>query len=180
MFAQLRSPWWHFPLPLLTRETDPSAALWREHLANRERMVRDLREATGARDVPWSSSRRLLGVALTSLTFGLWIVAGVASVAAFALGGPRTRSAIAAYYAAALLLPPVRFRPGCTGTRAPSRWGARTEGSSSSRDSATRISTEIDPAAARVRPLLSHPHGPFCAGVSLNLIFSAPRWSDSE
>ena len=112
MFAQLRSPWWHVPLPLLTRETDPAAALWREHLANRERMVRDLREATGARDVPWSSSRRLLGVALTSLTFGLWIVAGVASVAAFALGGPRTRSAIAAYYAAALLLPPVRFRPG--------------------------------------------------------------------
>lgn len=174
MFAQLRSPWWHVPLPLLTRETDPSAALWREHLANRERMVRDLREATGARDVPWSSSRRLLGVALTSLTFGLWIVAGVASLAAFALGGPRTRSAIAAYYAAALLLPPVRFRPGwyryacALEVGRENGWKLLVKGF---RDAT--IDGKSDPRGG-ARPLLfcSHPHGLFCAGVSLNLIFS--------
>ena len=109
MFGSLRSPTWHVPLPWLTGESAPDAALWREHLANRRRMGAEL-AARGVRDVPWSSWRRLQGVVLTCVTFGLWIVAGVASVALFALApviapahAVHVRGAIAAYYALALV-----------------------------------------------------------------------------
>ena len=109
MFGSLRSPTWHVPLPWLTGESAPNAALWREHLANRRRMGAEL-AARGVRDVPWSSWRRLQGVLLTCVTFGMWIVAGVGSVALFALApvvapahAVHVRGAIAAYYALALV-----------------------------------------------------------------------------
>ena len=38
--GQLRSPTWHVPMPFVTGEDRPDAALWREHLANRHRMGR--------------------------------------------------------------------------------------------------------------------------------------------
>ena len=109
MLGSLRSPTWHVPLPWLTGESAPNAALWREHLANRRRMGAEL-AARGVRDVPWSSWRRLQGVLLTCVTFGLWIVAGVGSVVLFALApyvapahAVHVRGAIAAYYALALV-----------------------------------------------------------------------------
>ena len=72
---QLRSPTWHVPVPFLTGENRPDAALWREHLANRRRMGKEL-NGRGVRDVPWSSTERLIGVVMTCFTFGLWIVSG--------------------------------------------------------------------------------------------------------
>jgi|AntAceMinimDraft_1070359.scaffolds.fasta_scaffold181769_1 hypothetical protein len=41
MLGQLRSPLWHVPMPF-TGESSVGANLWREHVANRERMGREL------------------------------------------------------------------------------------------------------------------------------------------
>jgi len=74
----LKPPLWHVPMPL-TGESAPSATLWHEHVANRERMGAEL-AARGVADVPWSSTTRLAGVTLTCITFGLWVAAGATSL----------------------------------------------------------------------------------------------------
>lgn len=224
MFGSLRSPTWHVPLPWLTGESAPNAALWREHLANRRRMGAEL-AARGVRDVPWSSWRRLQGVLLTCVTFGLWIVAGVGSVALFALApyvapahAVHVRGAIAAYYALALVYaapfnqraydyaaslevgaengwklivkvrhtPPVRSPDPRTPTTRLSS-SASPPGTVPTRDDENRraddpllplesnrlaFQGDVD-CSERPHLICSHPHGLFCAGVCLNLIFSA-------
>lgn len=224
MFGSLRSPTWHVPLPWLTGESAPNAALWREHLANCRRMGAEL-AARGVRDVPWSSWRRLQGVFLTCVTFGLWLVAGVGSVALFALApyvapahAVHVRGAIAAYYALALVYaapfnqraydyaaslevgaengwklivkvrqtPPVRSPDPPTPTTRLSS-SASPPGMVPTRDDENRraddpllplesnhlaFQGDVD-CSERPHLICSHPHGLFCAGVCLNLIFSA-------
>ena len=230
MFGSLRSPTWHVPLPWLTGESAPDAALWREHLANRRRMGAEL-AARGVRDVPWSSWRRLQGVVLTCVTFGLWIVAGVASVALFALApviapahAVHVRGAIAAYYALALVYaapfnqlvydyaaslevgaengwklivkvrhdadrpfdphraaiprpkPPVSLRPPPLPPRVPTSSDARRTLHPTLHPTLPSdhlaFQGDVD-CTERPHVFCSHPHGLFCAGVCLNLIFSA-------
>lgn len=233
MFGSLRSPTWHVPLPWLTGESAPNAALWREHLANRRRMGAEL-AARGVRDVPWSSWRRLQGVLLTCVTFGMWIVAGVGSVALFALApvvapahAVHVRGAIAAYYALALvyaapfnqraydyaanlevgaengwkLIVKVRHdvarpfdpipRPRPPDSRRPHPRPGRCPLATTNvlhrvlrRDRRAddpllplesnhlAFQGDVD-CSERPHLICSHPHGLFCAGVCLNLIFSA-------
>lgn len=92
-------------MPLITGESAPTANLWRENVANRQRMGRELRER-GIKDVPWSSSKRFMGVVLTCVTFGLWVVAGFTSLLLFVFGGNTTRCCVVAYYCLALLYAP--------------------------------------------------------------------------
>jgi len=160
--GQLRSPTWHVPIPFLTGEDRPDAALWREHLANRHRMGRELR-ARGVRDVPWSSFDRALGVAMTCFTFGLWIVSGAGTIAMFALGGAWTRAIVAAYAIASLFSArqfSQRVYDYCAALEVGERngWGLIVKG-------------DVD-CARTAHIFCSHPHGLFCAGVSLNLILS--------
>ena len=159
---QLRSPTWHVPVPFLTGENRPDAALWREHLANRRRMGKEL-SGRGVKDVPWSSTERLLGVVMTCFTFGLWIVSGGASIATFVLGGAWTRALIAGYAIASTMFPRgfsqrvydycARLEVGAT-----NGWGLIVKG-------------DVD-CSSTPHLFCSHPHGLFCAGVSLNLILS--------
>ena len=159
---QLRSPTWHVPVPFLTGENRPDAALWREHLANRRRMGKEL-SGRGVRDVPWSSTERLIGVVMTCFTFGLWIVSGGASIATFVLGGAWTRALIAGYAIASTMFPRgfsqrvydycARLEVGAT-----NGWGLIVKG-------------DVD-CSSTPHLFCSHPHGLFCAGVSLNLILS--------
>lgn len=162
MFGQLRSPLWHVPMPLMTGETKPDAHLWRENVTNRERMGRELAER-GVKDVPWSSSRRFIGVVLTCVTFGLWVVAGVTSLILFALGGTVTRCAVIAYYCiAALYAPPINARI--------YRWVAGLEVGLEN-GWKLLVKGEVD-CSTQPHLFCSHPHGLFCAGVCLNLILS--------
>ena len=159
---QLRSPTWHVPVPFLTGENRPDAALWREHLANRRRMGKEL-SGRGVKDVPWSSTERLLGVVMTCFTFGLWIVSGGSSIATFVLGGAWTRALIAGYAIASTMFPRgfsqrvydycARLEVGAT-----NGWGLIVKG-------------DVD-CSSTPHLFCSHPHGLFCAGVSLNLILS--------
>ena len=87
----------------------------------------------------WSSGDTLQGVVLTCVTFGLWIVAGVASVALFALApviapahAVHVRGAIAADWPSRSCTPP-RSTSASTTTPRASRLAPRTDGNSSSR-----------------------------------------------
>ena len=163
MFRQLCSPMWHVPMPLLTGESRSDAHLWRENVLNRERMGRELAER-GIKDVPWSSSRRLIGVVLTCITFGLWVVAGVTSLVVFALGGTVTRTVVIAYYCvAAMYAAPMNLSV--------YRWAAGLEVGVEN-GWKLLVKGKVD-CSKQPHLFCSHPHGLFCAGVCLNLILSS-------
>ena len=166
MFGRFRSPWWHVPLPWLTGEDAEDAALWREHLENRTRMGKAFEE-TDTPDWPWSSWTRFQGVALTSLTFGAWALSGASCAFALVVGSWRVRVAIAAYFCVTTVWKP-SFRD------APYERVARLEAGAAN---GWRLLCDHEPGAidCAKRPYLfcSHPHGLFCAGVSLNVVHSA-------
>ena len=146
----------------MTGESKPDAQLWREHVENRRRMGREL-AARGISDVPWSSWRRLLGVVLTCITFSLWVLAGVMSLMLLVFGSTNVRLAVIGYYGlAALYAPPMnermyRYAAGLE-VGVENGWKLIVKG-------------DVD-CTAQPHLFCSHPHGIFCAGVSLNLIIS--------
>ena len=166
MFGRFRPPWWHVPLPWLTGEDASDAALWREHLANRTRMGKAFAE-TNTPDWPWSSWTRFQGVALTSLTFGAWALSGAICALALLFGSWRVRAAIAAYFCVTLFFEAPFLQ-------APYARVARLE---AGKENGWRLVCAFKPGAidcaAKPHLLCSHPHGLFCAGVSLNVIHSA-------
>lgn len=165
MFARFRPPWWHVPLPWLTGEDADDAALWREHLASRTRMGKAFAE-TNTPDWPWSSWTRFQGVALTSVTFGAWALSGASCALALAFGSWRVRVAIALYFCVTT----VKKAPFLA---TPYEYVARLETGAAN---GWRLLCAFKPGSidCSTRPhlLCSHPHGLFCAGVSLNVIHS--------
>ena len=100
---------------------------------------------------------------MTCFTFGLWIVSGAGTIAMFALGGAWTRAIVAAYAIASLFSArqfSQRVYDYCAALEVGERngWGLIVKG-------------DVD-CARTAHIFCSHPHGLFCAGVSLNLMLS--------
>jgi hypothetical protein len=197
MFTQFKSPTWHVPMSWLTGETKPGSLLWREHLANRERMGHEFK-ANKVVDSPFSSWSRLQGVLLVTFTFGSWVVSGSICALLLVFGSTATRVGIASYFLMGYLFGPQPFVPGVydwvgslevaktNGWRlivvgdderdAGAGAGDADKDTADTRDTKKETkSSSSNPIDCQKKPHLfcSHPHGLFSAGLSLNLVHSA-------
>eukprot|EP00227_Mantoniella_beaufortii_P015820 CAMPEP_0197589096 /NCGR_PEP_ID=MMETSP1326-20131121/10153_1 /TAXON_ID=1155430 /ORGANISM="Genus nov. species nov., Strain RCC2288" /LENGTH=325 /DNA_ID=CAMNT_0043153997 /DNA_START=15 /DNA_END=992 /DNA_ORIENTATION=- len=119
--------------------------------------------ARGVPDVPWSSTRRFIGVVLACVTFSLWVAAGVASLILLVVGGTVTRTAVVGYFlVAAVYAPPMNRRvyQYASGLEVGQENGWK-----------LIVKGKVD-CSKQPHLFCSHPHGCYCAGVSLNLVIS--------
>ena len=176
MFREFKSPTWHIPLPWLTGENAKDASLWREHMVNRVEMgARFMTHKTT--DYPWSSWLRLQGVILVSLTFGAWVVSGIICVLLLLFGSTPMRVAIVTYFAMGKIAGQQPFNQsaydyvGSLEAGATNGWRLLVLDDKAKASPMDQQSNTID-CSKKPHLFCSHPHGLFCAGVSLNVIHS--------